>query len=332
MWKRAGEHGMLLALTVLVASCGGGEDEPRIVGPGGEPVSASGSGSTSGGTSGTGPATGSGGVAGSGGGTGAEATGGVGASTDPTGGAGNTATAGTSPAGGGSGGPVMNGSGTLTDQYEAKHVKRDGQDYVIQNNVWGDDGQQTISYVGTTFKIDSVSGTGNTAGAPLSYPSVFIGSNYDRATEGSNLPLLVSQIQSVQTSWTWKSNGAPGDWNVSYDVWFSTSAAGDPEAPSGGYLMVWLHDPAGAQPAGSNQGSATIDGVSYTVWFGNRVVSYVRDQEATSVTFDLNVFIRDAVTKGYLQDSWYLTNVFGGFEIWSGGTGLETTDFYIIVE
>ena len=34
---------------------------------------------------------------------------------------------------------------------------------------------------------------------------------------------------------------------------------------------------------------------------------------------------------GYIQNSWGLTNVFAGFEIWSGGVGLETTDFAVTV-
>ncbi len=43
-------------------------------------------------------------------------------------------------------------------------------------------------------------------------------------------------------------------------------------------------------------------------------------------------FIKDAVTRGYVQNSWSLTNVFSGFEIWSGGVGLQTTDFAATVK
>ena len=49
------------------------------------------------------------------------------------------------------------------------------------------------------------------------------------------------------------------------------------------------------------------------------------------MTFDLDDFIENAVTLGYIQNNWYLTNVFAGFEIWSGGVGLETIDFYAVV-
>jgi hypothetical protein len=46
------------------------------------------------------------------------------------------------------------------------------------------------------------------------------------------------------------------------------------------------------------------------------------------MTFKLGDFIRDAVdNQKFLMNSWYLTNVFAGYEIWTGGAGLETTDF-----
>ena len=54
-------------------------------------------------------------------------------------------------------------------------------------------------------------------------------------------------------------------------------------------------------------------------------------QNLNSLSFDLNLFIKDAVLRGYLQNTWGLTNVFAGFEIWSGGVGLETTDFAVTV-
>ena len=48
---------------------------------------------------------------------------------------------------------------------------------------------------------------------------------------------------------------------------------------------------------------------------------------------DLNFFIRDAVENrpSTISNDWYLSNVFIGFEIWSGGAGLETTSFCAVV-
>jgi hypothetical protein len=51
------------------------------------------------------------------------------------------------------------------------------------------------------------------------------------------------------------------------------------------------------------------------------------------MTFDLLDFIKDAATNG-IQSSWYLTDVFGGFEIWNGGNtkGLSIDEFTCVVK
>jgi hypothetical protein len=233
----------------------------------------------------------------------------------------------------------VTGQGTINDQYGTAHVTCNGKDYIIQNNAWGSTAGQTLAYgPGTKFKVTTQNGTGAN-GAPASYPSIFIGANSSRSTSGSGLPKAVSALSTVQTSWTWAANGASGAYNAAYDVWFSTSSSGDPSAssPSGGYLMVWLYKPTGNQPIGSSIASTTIAGKNWNVWFGNNsstgkpCVSYVAQQNLNSLSFDLNLFIKDAVQRSYLQSSWSLTNVFSGFEIWSGGVGLETTDFAVTV-
>jgi hypothetical protein len=241
------------------------------------------------------------------------------------------------------------GMGTIMDKFGVAMVQRDGRNYVIQNNVWGDNTVQHIDFSGTTYKIVMQTGanvsSGPSAMGPVSYPSVFIGSNYDRVTAGSNLPIQISTIRSVKTAWSIDRAGVNGTYNASYDVWFSTGAGGDPGNPSGGYLMVWYYKPGDAQPIGSimNDGhGVTIAGVpgSWDVWLGPNqenggrpVISYVTTQPLSELEFDLNKFIQDAVKRpGALQSSWYLSNVFAGFEIWNGGVGLQTKAFYAIVE
>jgi hypothetical protein len=231
------------------------------------------------------------------------------------------------------------GQGTLSGQYDTAHVTCNDQDYIVQNNAWGSSAGQTITYgPGTKFKVTVQNGSG-VGNAPASYPSLFIGANTNRSTASSGLPKAVSALGTVQTAWTWAENGTTGAYNAAYDVWFSTSGGGDPSAstPSGGYLMVWLYKPTGNSPIGSMITSATIGGKNWNVWYGNNssngkpCVSYVAQQNLNSLSFDLNTFIKDAVTRGYVQNSWSLTNVFSGFEIWSGGVGLETTDFAVTV-
>jgi cellulose 1,4-beta-cellobiosidase len=173
----------------------------------------------------------------------------------------------------------------------------------------------------------------------VSYPSAFIGSNNSRNTAGANLPKQVSALGTIDTGFSHNAGSVSGTYNAAYDVWFSTGSGGDSGSPSGGYLMVWLYDPDGAQPIGTRvDTNVSIDGASgtYDIWFGQNggkpCISYVRTATANSLKFDLNKFIQHAVGRGdSIQSSWYLTNVFAGFEIWSGGVGLKTTAFYALV-
>jgi hypothetical protein len=256
---------------------------------------------------------------------------------------------------GGSGGTAScsqpSGSGTLSGQFDTAHVGCP-KDYLVQNNDWGVSSvSQSIQYgPGTKFVVKTQTGTGQN-GAPASYPDIFTGANSGHSTSGSGLPLAVSAISStgIQTSWSWDDSAVSASgssYNAAYDVWFSTGSGGDPSlsAPSGGYLMVWFYKPSDNQPIGATitNGTVTIGGKQFNIWYGTNngkpVVSYVAQQKMTSWTFSLGAFIQDAVgrtcsgsTKCLGSSSWYLTNVFSGFEIWKGGVGLQTTDFGVSV-
>ena len=241
--------------------------------------------------------------------------------------------------GGGSGcsitGTSGEGIGTITGQFDWKGVTRNQRNYVVQNNVWGGSAAQSLSYTGVSFQVTQQTGNNPTTGGPVSYPSVFIGSNNGRNTAGSNLPKRVSTLTTVPTGWSWSTNGAGGTYNAAYDVWFSTNSTGDPGNPTGGYLMVWLYKPGNAQPIGTNQDSASISSNSFNVWIGTQmghpIISYTRISSTNSMSFDLNDFIKDAVARGTIRGEWYLSNIFAGFEIWSGGVNLKTDNFCAIV-
>ena len=105
--------------------------------------------------------------------------------------------------------------------------------------------------------------------------------------------------------------------------------------------MVWFYKPPDAQPIGTVVASnVTIPGATGTwqVWFGNNgsrpCISYVHSPATTSLSFDLNQFIKDASQNhgAPIKSTWYLTNVFAGFEIWSGGVGLKGTNFSVQVD
>ena len=71
------------------------------------------------------------------------------------------------------------------------------------------------------------------------------------------------------------------------------------------------------------------------MWFGTQgwnTVSYTMTTAATSVSgLDLASLVQDAVSRGYIQPSWWLIDIEAGFELWQGGAGLATNSFSVNV-
>jgi len=234
--------------------------------------------------------------------------------------------------------PIAAGSGTLTAPLDSSGMNGKpavivgGRQYVVQNNVWSSGVSQTVTYNGTSFQITQQTGDNSGSKTPVSYPSVFIGNNNNRATTDSNLPKQISAITSVDTTWTWASGGAIGIYNAAYNVWFTSNASGNISAPDK-FLMVCFDHASGKQPRGSviATGSLTEVPGTWTVWSDGICISYVATSTIHSMSFDLKAFIRDAVERGVLTNSMYLHDVFAGFEIWSGGVGLTSSGFSAVV-
>jgi hypothetical protein len=254
------------------------------------------------------------------------------------------------------------GSSTPSQDASMQRAKVSGTDckqYIIQNNNWGNPtgSTQILNFTGSSFTVQSSSGSGSSA--PASFPSIYIGGNGQIAGgtystwADSGLPKQISAIGSINTSFTWSGGTSGGDYNAAYDVWFARSSptAGSYNDAISGFLMVWLYKPGSRVPIGSIKRTATIAGRTWNVWVGPRgntstgtddanrpVVSYVAQSTVNTLTFNLKDFITDAVNNGAADqssggtsqafaNSWYLTDVFAGFEIWSGSnaTGLHET-------
>jgi hypothetical protein len=254
--------------------------------------------------------------------------------------------------------PMNAGAGTFVGPGDWAPVQKGGKNYVVQNNIWGTAGSnsQTVTFGlnndPTSFNVTAFTGGPGANSSPASYPSVFIGSNNCRTTAGWGLPKAVSSIQAGTITSTWTHN-ATGDVNASFDIWFG--AANESPAitvPSAGYAMIWPYQPGGRQPNGTMQGTATVGGQSYVIWGGTQVpptggaakpcISYVMSSSQTNLTnLDVGAVIRDAATRivdcgrganlPCIDPGSYLTNIFAGFEIWSGGAGRQSSNFALTV-
>ncbi|MFG1610981.1 cellulose binding domain-containing protein [Actinoplanes sp. NPDC049265] len=200
--------------------------------------------------------------------------------------------------------------------------------YVVMNNRWGTSAEQCIDVTSTGFTIASQQGTGNTSGAPVSYPAVYYGCHYTNCSPGTELPKRVSEISGLTSSITYRYvSGATYD--AAYDIWLDPTPRID--GNNAMEIMIWFNRQGGIQPIGSPVGTTTIGGRSWQVWQGsngsNNVISYVAPSPITGWNFSVLDFISDVRNRGAITSSWYLTSLQAGFEPWIGGAGLAVESF-----
>ncbi|GAA1256115.1 hypothetical protein GCM10009677_02780 [Sphaerisporangium rubeum] len=206
-----------------------------------------------------------------------------------------------------------------------------GGRYVVINNNWGDDTRQCINVTNTGFTITEASHNKPQNGAPGSYPAVYAGCHYANCSSGSSLPMRVtdSRFSTVRTSVSMSVPSSAGVFDAAYDIWFDPTSRTDGQN-TGAEIMVWLAHTGNVQPVGNRVGTVNLAGGTWDVWFGNigwNVVSYVRTSQTSSIDFNVATFWNDTVSRGYGQNSWYLTSVQAGFEPWVGGRGLAVNNF-----
>lgn len=201
----------------------------------------------------------------------------------------------------------------------------------VQNNVWGASTTQCIDVnQAGGFTVTQAAHNKPTNGAPAAYPSIYAGCHYAECTSGSGLPMQASSsgFGNVATSVS-MSYPSGGVWNAAYDIWLDPTPRTDGQN-TGAEIMVWLNYQGSIQPIGSPVATVNMLGGTWEVWFGNtgwNVISYRRTSPTSSLSFAVDTFVADAVSRGYVQRSWYLTSVQAGFEPWVGGAGLAVSSF-----
>jgi hypothetical protein len=200
-------------------------------------------------------------------------------------------------------------------------------DLMAQNNIWGATTAQCISVNGAGFTVTRSEHNIATSGSPAAYPSLFKGCHWTDCTTNSGMPIQVSQIQNATINWS-VSLPSSGTYNVTTEAWFKTNNT--PGQPDGAELMIWINHAGSVQPGGSQIGTVTINGTSWQVWYasiGWNFITYKTTSPTTSVNLDYKPFIQDAMSRGYIQNGWYMMDIEAGFEIWQGGVGLAVTNF-----
>ncbi len=276
----------------------------------------------------------------SGGGGGAGGAGGAPSSSggSPGAGAPPSTTAGAGNATSGFGTPLYQGSGDTTAQYGEGDVARNGVGYKFIANGWGMNWMShDISWNGTSFVVKSLNGTQGSDYSPAGYPSMFCGLYSKKQSDDCGLPIALASATSIKTGWRWKSNGQGGQYNAAWDMWL-----GDDSKNLSSYMMVWLRDPPGQQPAGAaSLAGATVTGLpgTWNIWTGAvqgvPIINYVKPegQDLSELEFDVMDVYRDAVKRNTNLKGTQLLAVAVGYEIWNGPVAnIETDDFYVDVK
>ncbi|KAK0455173.1 glycoside hydrolase family 12 protein [Desarmillaria tabescens] len=211
-----------------------------------------------------------------------------------------------------------------------------GGRFILENNLWGmsaaTSGSQTSQVTATN---------GNTTTWHTTY--TWQGGNFN-VKSFANLDLRVglgktiSSISSIPVTWTWSyssaSSGLVAD--VSYDLWLSNVASsGGASSTSTFEVMIWLSTRGGAGPAGSQIGTATINGITWKLFQGTvstwTVYSFVAPSEITNFKSDLKPFLTYLTSNRGVPSSQFLVQAQGGTEPFIGSATFSTSAYAISI-
>ncbi|KAF8894835.1 glycoside hydrolase family 12 protein [Infundibulicybe gibba] len=211
-----------------------------------------------------------------------------------------------------------------------------GGRFILENNLWGESAATSGSQ---TSQVTSTSGNSVTWHTIYNW----VGGNFN-VKSYANLDLRVglgkslSSISSIPTSWSWTytsaSSGLVAD--VSYDLWLSNSASSSGASSSSTFeVMVWLSSRGGAGPAGSQIGTASVNGVTWKLFKGTvstwTVFSFVAPSEITNFNSDLKPFFTFLTSNQGVPSSQFLVQAQAGTEPFIGSATLTTNSYSISI-
>jgi hypothetical protein len=215
--------------------------------------------------------------------------------------------------------------------------------YWVNNNQWGASSGSGSQSIWSTCQQGDLIGWGTswnwtgTANSVKSFASAVLGWQWGWRLTSTGLPLQISSGTNLSCGWDFTFTNTGGAANVAYDVFLHTQsnpgATNDPTDE----IMVWLYRVGGAGPVGGGTVVATVNigGTTWDLYRGMtrwNVFSYVRQTNATTAVVNIMDFMRDLVTRGFVQGSKYVTTVQAGTEVFAGTGQLNTRGYYCRVQ
>jgi hypothetical protein len=225
---------------------------------------------------------------------------------------------------------------TISGQYDKVWITPTTFTYCVQNNVYnpGSGWEQELQVNNQTGAFSVIESNANNSTNIVSYPFINRGNHWGTATINSGLPMQVSGLN-VSTSWNISTINS-GHWAAAYTLWFHKTSDYTDGQPNGAGLMIDLSH-IGPVSEGGKVSTVSLAGANWDVYYQVMAsgslswnqITYLRTSNTTFASFNLTTFVADAVSRGYIQNSWYLVSVEAGFYIWQGGVGLTSNSFSV---
>ncbi|KAF5349626.1 hypothetical protein D9756_008973 [Leucocoprinus leucothites] len=222
----------------------------------------------------------------------------------------------------------------LTAQF-ATESEANGR-FTLENNLWGQSaatsGSQSSQVTATNGNSITWHTTYSWAGGPFNVKSY---ANLDLRV---GLGKTLNQIGSIPATWSWSYTSASSDLvaDVSYDLWLSNVAGtGGASSTSTFEIMIWLSTRGGAGPAGSQIGTANVNGVNWRLFRGTvatwTVISFVAPNELTNFNQDLKPFFTYLTQNQGVPSNQFLVQAQGGTEPFIGSATLTTNSYSLSI-
>ncbi len=215
-----------------------------------------------------------------------------------------------------------------------------GNNYDLNNDRYGGGDQCARNTDGGADFTVYDGGTGSTGSGVRAYPNLIRGCS-NQSCYSNGWPKQESSLGSWLATGNITTNNAAGAWDANYDIWFNQSNSIGPSR--GAEILINLNRKNRARPTGFYKHFTNVFGDnSYDLYFWRQsatsngttrtwnFLEFWRNTETSSTSnLSLNKFWDKATTitcptgSACIHKDWYLTGIDTGFEIWSGGYGLN---------
>ncbi|KAJ3745776.1 glycoside hydrolase family 12 protein [Lentinula detonsa] len=230
--------------------------------------------------------------------------------------------------------PLVKRGAVLTAQFATESEL--GGRFILENNLWGEAAATSGSQSSQVTATDGDSVTWETTytweGGPSDVKS------YANLDFREGLGQSLASITSIPTTWSWSYTSASSDLvaDVSYDTWLSNDASSSGSSSTSTFeIMIWLSSRGGAGPAGSQIGTADVNGATWNLFQGVvetwTVFSFVAPSEITNFNSDLLPFYSFLVDNHGVSSSQFLVQAQAGTEPFVGSATLSTSSYAISI-